>query len=375
MSSKIVMTSLSPESSSSLPKYVGNALAPASQVQHAWPHPSRLGKYLSMALTFHPSRQKWRDAFERETQHRLRTWRQFSADLQARPLLQQSDVILQEGLHFNSFPTNYRGKCALYLHGVLTMVLDNQRFDCSMWRPPKHEIEPWLDAEKQVLGRADRIFIGSKFLGDILEHRYGVARAKISFVGTGKPPLDEAFAAQPKYSASNKILFVGKGFEMKGGEVLLRAFSDVVAEIPSARLQIVGPRKIRVPLHPNVEFLGRIHDRQRLARLYREAAVYAMPSLHESFGFVFLEAMACGLPCVGSNIFAMPEIIEHGRTGLIVEAGNHEQLAQALLRLLRNPEEAAKMGAAGRERVKSEFNWESVGAKIASELGIARAQS
>jgi len=64
-----------------------------------------------------------------------------------------------------------------------------------------------------------------------------------------------------------------------------------------------------------------------------------------------------------------------GRTGLIVEAGNHEQLAQALLRLLRNPEEAAKMGAAGRERVKSEFNWESVGAKIASELGIARAQS
>src|SRR5690242_17839118 len=141
--SKIVMTSLSPESSSSLPKYVGNALPSGNVVEHAWPHTSKLGKYLFMAATFHPSRQKWRDAFERETQHRLRTWNQFSADLQSRPLVRDSDVILQEGLHFNSFPADYRGKGALYLHGVLTMVLDNDRFDCSMWRPPEHEIGPW----------------------------------------------------------------------------------------------------------------------------------------------------------------------------------------------------------------------------------------
>jgi glycosyltransferase involved in cell wall biosynthesis len=371
--SKIVVASLSPDSSSRLPRYLGNSLEAGNQVTHAWPQPNRLRNLVLMGLTFHPNRVKWRDAYERETQHRLRNWHEATAQLQANPLVRDSDVILQEGLHFNSYPSDYRGKCGLYLHGMLSMVLDNKLFDCSMWRPHDDEIAPWRAGEDEVLARADRIFIGSKFLGPILESTYRVPREKILFVGTGQPPLPGDLAAPHPYAASKRILFVGKDFERKGGDFLIRAFSEVVAKEPSARLQIVGPRKLNGPLHPQIEFLGRVNDRQVLNKLFREAAIFAMPSLHESFGFVFLEAMSCGLPCVAANIHAMPEIVEHGKSGLIVEPGDSAQLAEALLRLIQNPGEAEKMGAVGRERARIEFVWQLVGDRMLAGLGLGAA--
>jgi glycosyltransferase involved in cell wall biosynthesis len=324
--------------------------------------------------TFRPDRKRWRDALERQSEHRLWTWRRFSAELKARADVRDSDVILQEGLPLAAFPPGYRGTCALYLQGVLSMILDNDpRFDCSMWPPPDDEIAAWFEGEQRVLRRADVIFIGSQFLEDILVRRYGVPASKIVYAGTGSPPLPDA--APAPYARSQVMLFVGKDFERKGGEVLVRAFDEVVQRFPDARLQIVGPHKVTMPLRPGIEFLGRINDRSRLEALYRDAAVMVMPSLHESFGFVFLEAMSRGLPCIGTRMFAMPEITEDGHTGLLVEPNDVHGLALAVIRILADPEAAAHMGKAGRERLESHFTWPAVGRRILDRLSIETAKN
>src|SRR5207244_10016252 len=86
-----------------------------------------------------------------------------------------------------------------------------------------------------------------------------------------------------------------------------------------------------------------------LAGLYRDCAFFIMPSLHEGFGLVFLEAMYAGKACIG-GIGAAAEIIEDGVTGLVVDPDRPEQVRQAALRLFREPETRERMGRAGAKR-------------------------
>jgi glycosyltransferase involved in cell wall biosynthesis len=365
----LVITSLAPDSSSGLPKYVGDALQPFAVVTHAWPSQSKWRRLGLMALTFHPSRQVWRDRFERETEHRLWTWYDYSRQLQTDERVLRTEQIVQVGLHFNSFPDNYRGRCYLYLHGTLSMLLDSH-FDCRMWLPPQREIDQWMDAERQVVNRADRIFIGSQFLAGILKSVYGVPESKIVFAGTGCPPLKVAFAERPDGRLARKLLFVGKDFERKGGLILLEAFRKVAAAVADAELIIVGPNKMPTVLPERVRFLGRVNDRAVMKSLYEEADAFVLPTLHDSFGFVFLEAMHAGLPCVGTRIFAIPEIIEHGRTGLVVDAGDPGQLADALIQLLIDTPRASEMGRLGRLVVGERFSWHQAGTRMAMACGL-----
>ena len=89
-----------------------------------------------------------------------------------------------------------------------------------------------------------------------------------------------------------------------------------------------------------------------------------MPSLREPLGNVYLEAMAFGLPCIGSTVNAIPEVVDHGLTGLLVEPGDTAAVADAMIQLGQDPERANRMGRAGYDRVHAYFTWE----KIVDEL-------
>jgi glycosyltransferase involved in cell wall biosynthesis len=364
---KVVVTSFGPSSSAGLPRLIADSLKPAFEVTHAAPRLSRGTKLKNLVKTFRPSRKRWRDGFERENEHRISTWRDFSDQLRTSEDVRHADAIVQVALHFNSFPSGFRGSRLVYTHGTLSMILDNKNYDCSMWCPPDGEVAQWLEAEREVLASADGVLIGSQFLRDIMINRYQVPPAKIHFVGTGSPPFGQPLVRSGP-PATPTVLFVGKDFERKGGEVLLKAFPLVRQRIPNARLHVVGPREVTRGLSDGVVIVGRVDDRARMAELFAGASAFVLPTLHDSFGFVFLEAMSMGLPCVGTRLFAIPEIIEDKVTGLVVDPGDATQLADAIVALLGDPAAAEEMGRRGRERVDSQFQWQSVGLAIGQAI-------
>jgi glycosyltransferase involved in cell wall biosynthesis len=104
-------------------------------------------------------------------------------------------------------------------------------------------------------------------------------------------------------------------------------------------------------LDKTVTFHGAIPDDREVRTAFREAHIFALPSLQEGFGIVFLEAMAAGLPVVAVRAGAAPEVISEEETGLLVPPGDSGALANTLLRLLRSPKDRLRMGEAGRARV------------------------
>ena len=155
---------------------------------------------------------------------------------------------------------------------------------------------------------------------------------------------------------------VSRLVEQKGIPYALRAFERVGGEFPAAHLVIAGDGLLRVELElmarslrvaDRVHFLGWRADP---AAVLAALDVFLMPSLWEGFGLVLLEAMAQGLPVVGSAVSAIPEVVVDGETGLLCPPRDVHALAAAIRLLLADPERRARMGVAGRVRVEAHFS-------------------
>ena len=164
----------------------------------------------------------------------------------------------------------------------------------------------------------------------------------------------------------------------KGHEPLIRAWPAVVARHPDARLWIAGDGDDRprlealaggLGLGSAVVFTGRVPDAE-LDGLYRRCRFFVMPSLHEGFGLVFLEAMRVGKACIGAP-GAAAEIIQHGVTGLVVDPALPGDLAGALLRLFDDPRACETLGRAGAARFAAEFTDTRFAARFAPLLPYA----
>jgi glycosyltransferase involved in cell wall biosynthesis len=148
----------------------------------------------------------------------------------------------------------------------------------------------------------------------------------------------------------------------KGHEVLLRAARRVIARVPDVRFELVGDGELRPALERlaadlevsrHVAFLGHRHDvPTRLAH----SDLFAFPSFMESSPNGVIEAMAARLPVVATNVGGIPEMIENGRNGLLVPAGNDQALAEALLRLIDRPHEAAALADAARQTIETRYS-------------------
>jgi glycosyltransferase involved in cell wall biosynthesis len=97
--------------------------------------------------------------------------------------------------------------------------------------------------------------------------------------------------------------------------------------------------------------------------------VFALPSRGEGFGFVFLEAMAFGKPVVGGAHGGIPDLVEEGATGLLIQQGNNEKLAKALKKLLLDDRLRHELGSAARERVRSRFQFKDFETRLGEILG------
>ncbi len=158
---------------------------------------------------------------------------------------------------------------------------------------------------------------------------------------------------------------------MKGGADLLAAFDLARRARPELTLVVAGPDRSQWREQPGVRWLGPVGSKDELIKLYRQSDLFVMPSLRDSFGFVFLEAMTQGLPCIGTNINAMPEIIEDGKTGYIVPARDPAALAKAILHFYEQEGNRGALGAAARARVQERYTWARVADLILRKMDDA----
>ena len=156
-------------------------------------------------------------------------------------------------------------------------------------------------------------------------------------------------------SAPLRLLFVGGDFRRKGGEILLAAFRQSLANV--CELDIVTREEVDAAGLPNV----RVHhglsaNTPKLMELYAKADLFIFPTYGDTLPIVVMEAMASGLPVITTTIGAIAEEVEDGVTGLLVPPGDTDRLAEAALRLVRDPDLRLKMGAAGRSTADRKFN-------------------
>ncbi len=169
--------------------------------------------------------------------------------------------------------------------------------------------------------------------------------------------------AEPKPYAGRapRLLCVGRLIPIKGHIVLLRAFAQAKRDVPELELDVAG----RGPLEPalralarelgvaeSVRFLGYVAPIQQAIE---NSAIVVVPSMGEGFGMVALEAMERARPVIAAAIGGLGELVRDGETGLLVEPGEAEPLARAIVELARELDRAARMGQAGRRRALAEF--------------------
>jgi glycosyltransferase involved in cell wall biosynthesis len=165
------------------------------------------------------------------------------------------------------------------------------------------------------------------------------------------------------------ITYTGRLLRGKGLETLLDAFARAAATHARAHLMLVGSgagqtlsnedalreRVARPGLAGRVTFAGRVDD---VEDWLAASDVFAFPSEFEALGLSLIEAAACGLPCVGTRTGGIVDVIEDGRTGVLVPPGDVDALAAALEALVADPERRAALGSRGRERACERFDVE-----------------
>lgn len=160
------------------------------------------------------------------------------------------------------------------------------------------------------------IFTMSQWLAKDLIENTGVAPDKVHSVGGGCN-IDVSSIDHSKKKGT-RFLFVGKDFERKNGKLVCDAFRIFSEKHPEAELYIIGPNTCpEIEMCPNIHFEGR-KTYQELIHYYNMCDYFVMPSKFEAYGLVFAEALCFGLPCIGANRFAMPEFIQDGQNGFLL---------------------------------------------------------
>jgi glycosyltransferase involved in cell wall biosynthesis len=173
---------------------------------------------------------------------------------------------------------------------------------------------------------------------------------------------------------------VGRLAAEKGVPVLLAALVRAREVRPSLTLTLVGDGSDRRSLEEEARALGLdeavtfvgYRSQEEVAQLLSEASALVLPSFAEGVPVVLMEAMATGLPVVATRVAGIPELVEDGVSGRVVAPGEEEALAQAILDVTASPATAARMGAAGRSRVRADFDLRAEAAGLARLVAWAR---
>jgi glycosyltransferase involved in cell wall biosynthesis len=248
----------------------------------------------------------------------------------------------------------------IHLHGPLVMFAHTMRW------PDTHSEFYRLGTmmEGSCLRLADAIYSSSACSAEWCARHYGIARERIPVLHVGVNP--QLFAPHPVPKETRPtVIFVGRIDPNKGVDLLVDAACTLAAKYPDLLLRLLGrgdaavidglrSKAARAGLPELLDFPGYV-SRQELPEQLCRAHVFAAPSVYEGGpGFVYLEAMACGLPVIGCDGSGVSEVVTHGKDGLLVPPRDREALVEGLDRLLSDSARRAEMGACARSRVLAE---------------------
>ncbi|HYA77255.1 MAG TPA: glycosyltransferase family 4 protein [Verrucomicrobiae bacterium] len=229
--------------------------------------------------------------------------------------------------------------------------------------------------EEKMLERANKIIAVSYFTKRELLEYYKVPEEKIRVIHNGvdtskfkpaenKRKIKEELGFKVDDLA---ILSVGRLYARKGLFTLIESMPDVIKRFKNAKFIISGKgqsdemRKLinyadRIGVKNSIIFTGYYPDK-KLPKLYQAADVFAFSTFYEHHPFAVLEALSTGLPVVTTNVGGIPETIENGKNGFLVEPFNPKQFADRILYLLEHPAEASEMGLFARKTILERFDW------------------
>ncbi|MCW4024852.1 MAG: glycosyltransferase family 4 protein [Candidatus Bathyarchaeota archaeon] len=227
--------------------------------------------------------------------------------------------------------------------------------------------------EAEIAKKADLIVTISQYSIQKILQNYTVPKEKIRLVPNGvdtekfKPqPVNVELKRSLGVDGKPCALFVGNLVPRKGLPFLIEAARKVTQQIKDAQFLIVGDGPQKSTLKTQIQnhyltghfhFLDNIPDTQ-LQAFYNLADLFVLPSIQEGQGIVLLEAQACGKPVVAFDVGGVNEAVQNGETGFLVEGGNVNELANALVKLLADRTLGEKMGFVGRRFVEENFTWD-----------------
>jgi glycosyltransferase involved in cell wall biosynthesis len=242
---------------------------------------------------------------------------------------------------------------------------------CHNWPSQLWSMRVYAALDRLCMKSFDRIVVVSDPVAAILR-RSGIRAGKVETIFNGVE-IERFRAAEPtlrhEVASDDESLvgFVGRLVPDKGGEILLRAAQQVLRARPRTKFVFVGDGPSRqawvsladcLGIGDHVAFTGM---RQDMPGVYASFQLIVLPSSCEAMPMCVLEAMAAGKPVIATPVGAVPKLVVHDQTGVLVECGDIDGLAAAIVQILNNPERARRLGENGRARATEYFSAESMG--------------
>lgn len=305
------------------------------------------------------------------------------------------DIAGADLVHSHTWYANMAGHLASLLHGIPHVLSAHSLEPLRPWKAEQlgggYALSSWV--EKTAYEAAAAIIAVSEGMRqDILRSYPDVDPAKVRVVHNGidvelwqRDEADDAIRALGIDPALPSVVFVGRNTRQKGVPYLLRAAAKLPADVqlvlclgaadtPELAAETARLIEELQSQRSGVVLIERMLPRNELIQVLSHATAFACPSIYEPLGIVNLEAMACGAAVVASATGGIPEVVQHGETGLLVDLEQVtdgtgtpldpekfvNEFAAALTEVVSDPERARAMGQAGRRRAEEHFSWDSI---------------
>ncbi|RMD56674.1 MAG: glycogen synthase [Nitrospirae bacterium] len=308
------------------------------------------------------------------------------------------DPIDADVVHCHTWYAHFGGMLAKISYGTPLIITTHSLEPLRPWKREQlgrgYDLSSWI--EKSALEMADAIIAVSKGMKQDVLELFNVDEDKVKVIHNGID-TDEYRPVKSKDSLYKYgidpekpyVLFFGRITRQKGiihfinainyidedAQIVLCAGEPDTKEIEKEMEESVKSIQEK---RKNVIWIRQWIPTKEKIELYSNASVFCCPSIYEPFGIINLEAMACGVPVVASKIGGIPEIIEHGKTGYLVELEQYKEspfepldpekfskeLAEPINKILRDESLRKKMGEEGRKRVEEYFSWKNIAKEV-----------